>query len=140
MSIEKGKEVTFSYKLKVDGEVVDSSENQGPITYVHGEGKIIPGLASKLEGLTEGEEKNIEVEPAQGYGESDPNAFKEVSKSSLPEKVEPKTGMLLQVKPQEGQNLPVRISEVKDETIVLDLNHPLADKTLNFDVKVESIK
>ncbi len=140
MTIEKGKEVTFSYTLKVDGEVIDSSEKHGPITYTHGQGQIIPGLASNLEGLTEGTEKQVTVPPAQAYGKINTEAFKEVPKSSLPEKVEPKEGMLLQVKTQQGQNVPVKISEVKDETIVLDLNHPLAGKTLDFDVKIESIK
>jgi FKBP-type peptidyl-prolyl cis-trans isomerase SlyD len=107
---------------------------------VHGEGKIIPGLASELEGMKEGQEKTVEVSPEGAYGKEDPEAFKEISKSSLPEGLEPKAGMMLQMQGPEGQPVPVKVAEVKDEAVVLDLNHPLAGKTLNFDIEVISVE
>jgi FKBP-type peptidyl-prolyl cis-trans isomerase 2 len=140
MTIEKGKKVSFDYTLTVDGQVVDSSKEREPLSYVHGEGKIIPGLASELEGMKEGQEKTVEVSPEDAYGKEDPEAFKEISKGSLPEGLEPKTGMMLQMQGPEGQPVPVKVAEVKDEAVVLDLNHPLAGKTLNFDVKVISVE
>jgi FKBP-type peptidyl-prolyl cis-trans isomerase 2 len=140
MTIEKGKKVSFDYTLTVDGQVVDSSKEREPLSYVHGEGKIIPGLASELEGMKEGQEKTVEVSPEDAYGKEDPEAFKEISKGSLPEGLEPKTGMMLQMQGPEGQPVPVKVAEVKDEAVVLDLNHPLAGKTLSFDVKVISVE
>ncbi|MCF7875395.1 MAG: peptidylprolyl isomerase [Candidatus Omnitrophica bacterium] len=140
MAIEKGKKVSFDYTLTVDGQVIDSSKEREPLSYVHGEGKIIPGLASELEGMKEGQEKIVKVSPEDAYGKENPEAFKEVPKSSLPKDLEPKAGMMLQMQGPEGQAVPVKVAEVKDEEVVLDLNHPLAGKTLKFDVKVISVE
>jgi FKBP-type peptidyl-prolyl cis-trans isomerase SlyD len=140
MTIEKGKKVSFDYTLTVDGEVVDSSKERGPLAYTHGEGKIIPGLASELEGMKAGEEAVVKVEPKAAYGEKNPEALKEVPKSSLPKELEPKTGMMLQMQGPQGQAVPVKVTEVKDESVILDLNHPLAGKTLNFDVTIVSVE
>ncbi len=140
MVVEEGKKVSFDYTLTVNDEVVDSSKERGPLTYVHGEGKIIPGLASELEGLEEGSKKTVKVEAKEAYGEVNPDAFKEIPNSSLPQGLEPKPGMMLQMKGPEGQPVPVKVSKIKDESIVLDLNHPLAGETLTFDVEVISVE
>ncbi|MFO8052644.1 MAG: peptidylprolyl isomerase [Candidatus Omnitrophota bacterium] len=140
MTIEKGKKVSFDYTLTVDDQVVDSSKERGPLTYTHGEGKIIPGLASKLKGMEEGQKTTVEVKPEEAYGQKNSEAFKEVPKSSLPKDLEPKVGMMLQMQGPEGQAVPVKVAEVKDEAVVLDLNHPLAGKTLNFDVTIVSVE
>ena len=140
MTIQKGKQVSFDYTLSVDGEVVDSSKEGQPLEYTHGEGKIIIGLEKEMEGLKVGDEKTVEVKPEEAYGVKDPQAFRDVPKSSLPQGLEPKVDMMLQMQGPGGQALPVRISEVKDDKIVLDLNHPLAGKTLMFQVKIVEIK
>lgn len=140
MTIEKGKKVSFDYTLTVDGEVVDSSKERGPLTYVHGEGKIIPGLAEELKGMKAGEKANVKVEPKEAYGQENPEALKEIPKSSLPKDLEPKAGMMLQMQGPQGQPVPVKVAEVKDQSVVLDLNHPLAGKTLNFDVTIVSVE
>lgn len=140
MVIEEGKKVSFDYILTVDGQVVDSSKEREPLSYVHGEGKIIPGLASELEGMKEGQEKSVKVNPEDAYGKKNTESFKEIPKSSLPEGLEPKTGMMLQMQGPQGQAVPVKVAEVKDESVILDLNHPLAGKTLNFDVTVVSVE
>ena len=137
--IEAGKKVKFDYVLTVDGNKVDSSEKTGPLEYVHGEKKIIPGLEKQMQGLKVGDKRNFIVFPEEGYGRIDPEAFKEYPKSSLPPEIEPKVGQVLGVKDQEGNKYPVVISEVKDETIVLNFNHPLAGKTLNFDITIVEI-
>ncbi|MCF7916829.1 MAG: FKBP-type peptidyl-prolyl cis-trans isomerase, partial [Candidatus Omnitrophica bacterium] len=115
MTIEKGKKVSFDYTLTVDGEVVDSSKERGPLTYTHGEGKIIPGLAAELKGMKAGEEATVKLEPKEAYGEKNPDALKEVPKSSLPKELEPKVGMMLQMQGPQGQAVPVKVAEVKDE-------------------------
>ena len=140
MAIENGKKVAFHYTLTVDDEVIQTSEGQQPLSYTHGSGQIIPGLASEIEGMNEGEEKRVIVPAQKAYGEVNPEAFKELPKSSLPEGLIPQKEMMLQVSMQDGQKIPARISEVKEESFVIDLNHPLAGKDLQFDVKVVSIE
>ncbi len=140
MVVEKGRKVSFDYTLTVDGEIVDSSKDKGPFEYTYGEGKIIPGLAEGMKGMHIGEEKTITVPPQEAYGQINPQAFKEIPKSSLPKDVEPKVGMVLGVHTPDGNTIPVRIAEVKKDNVVLDFNHPLAGKTLEFKVKVISIK
>lgn len=140
MVIQDGRRVSFDYTLMVDGEVVDSSEERGPLQYTHGEGRIIPGLSKQLEGLRIGDEKVIEVPPEEAYGPVNQDAFREVPRTSLPADLEPKVGMYLQMQGPEGQILPVKIAEVKESSVVLDLNHPLAGKTLNFHVKIVDIQ
>ncbi len=140
MTIEQGKKVAFDYTLTVDGEVVDSSKDRGPLTYTHGEGKIIPGLAEELKGMKAGEKASVKVGPKEAYGGENPDAFKEIPKSSLPKELEPKAGMMLQMQGPQGQAVPVKVAEVKAESVILDLNHPLAGKTLNFDVTIVSVE
>ena len=140
MAIENGKKVAFHYTLTVDDEVIQTSEGQQPLSYTHGSGQIIPGLASEIEGMNEGEEKRVIVPAQKAYGEVNPEAFKELPKSSLPEGLIPQKKMMLEVSMQDGQKIPARISEVKEESFVIDLNHPLAGKDLQFDVKVVSIE
>jgi peptidylprolyl isomerase len=140
MSIQDGRQVSFDYTLTVDGEVVDSSKEKGPLQYTQGKGQIIPGLAKQMEGLQVGDEKTIVVPPEEAYGSINPEALREISKASLPEGLEPKVGMLLQMQTPAGQVLPVKIVEVKEKSVVLDLNHPLAGKTLTFHVKIVDVK
>jgi FKBP-type peptidyl-prolyl cis-trans isomerase 2 len=140
MTVEKGKEVSINYTLKVDGQVVDTSEGRGPLTYTHGQGQIIPGLSKELEGLKVGDKKDVTVKPEDGYGQANPQAIQEVPKSQLPNNITPETGMNLQVSTPEGRTQVVKITDVKDDVVVIDMNHPLAGKTLNFEVEIMSIK
>ncbi|MDB4349509.1 peptidylprolyl isomerase [Omnitrophica bacterium] len=139
MAIQKGSKVSFDYTLVINGQVFDSSEGKEPFSYTHGEGNIIRGLSRQLEGMSVGEEKQIMVKPQDAYGEIDPTAFKEISKSQLPKDVSLQVNMILEMRTQDDTMIPVRISEIKKEGIVIDLNHPLAGKTLLFQVKIVSI-
>ncbi|PIU40962.1 MAG: peptidylprolyl isomerase [Candidatus Omnitrophica bacterium CG07_land_8_20_14_0_80_42_15] len=138
--VANGKKVSFNYTLTVDNQVVDSSDKNGPVKYTQGEGAIIPALAKELEGLRVGDSKKVTLTPKDAYGEMDPTAFKEVDKSTLPKGIDPKVGMILQAMSKQGTPFPVRIAEVKESTVKLDFNHPLAGKTLNFDIKIISIE
>lgn len=140
MTINEGKTVSFDYTLTVDGEVVDSSKDRGPFQYTHGKGQIIPGLSKQLEGLTAGDEKAIDVPAEEAYGQVNPEAFREIPKTALPTNIEPKVGMLLQMKGEKDQTLTTKVSAVNNDTIMLDLNHPLAGKALTFQVKIVSIE
>jgi len=138
--IAAGKKVTLDYTLTVDKQVLESSKGKKPLEYVAGEGKIIPGLEKALNGMHVKEQKIIVLDPKDAYGEVDPKGFKEFPKTSLPKEVEPKEGMVLQAQAEDGTSFPAVISEVKSDTIVLNFNHPLAGKKLQFDVKILTIK
>jgi len=138
--IKDGKKVAFSYTLTVDGKVVDSSEGREPAQYTHGKGEIIPGLSKQLEGMRVGDQKTIVVPPEEGYGMANPTRLREIARSSLPADIDPKVGMLLEMRTPDGKAFPVRISELKKDTVVIDYNHPLAGKALQFQVKILTIQ
>ncbi len=138
-AIQNGMDVGLEYSLTVEGSVVDSTEGKQPLHYVHGTGKIIPGLEKQLAGMHVGESKEVTVTPEDGYGQVDPAAVVEVDKAKLPPDTVPAVGMILRGVNPDGQMFQARIKEIKDDKVMLDLNHPLAGKTLQFKVKVISI-
>ena len=141
MKIANGSVVGIDYSLHLgDGEVVDTSAPGDPLTYLHGEGQIVPGLEVALEGLSVGDTKQVVVAPAEGYGEHDPRGVQEVPRGAFPPGFDPKVGMELTAEGQNGEPVPFAIREVKPEGIVIDLNHPLAGKTLHFDVTVREVR
>lgn len=132
-------DVGLEYTLTVDGVVVDSTKGQGPWQYIHGHQQMIPGLERQLEGLHVGDEREITVSPAEGYGEVDPSHFVEIPASDLPPDTTPTVGMVLRGVNPDGKNFQARITATKPDTVILDLNHPLAGRTLHFTVKVIAI-
>lgn len=138
-AIKDSMDVGIEYTLTVDGAVVDSTEGKAPFHYIQGQRQMIPGLERQLAGLRVGDTKDVTVAPVDGYGEIDPAAFVEVPKTQLPKDVTPTVGMILRGVNPDGHTFRAKISEMKDASVVLDLNHPLAGKTLNFHVKVVEI-
>lgn len=138
--IQAGSKVSIEYTLTLeDGTVADSNVGKPPLEYEHGAGNIISGLESGLAGLKTGDTKKVEVPPAEGYGDINPKAFQEVPKEKIPESAQA-VGSVLQVETEDGQAVALRIHEIKDSTIIVDFNHPLAGKDLTFDVKVLSVQ
>jgi FKBP-type peptidyl-prolyl cis-trans isomerase 2 len=133
--IANGKKVKFNYVLKVGGQIMDQSK-ESPLEYVHGQGGIIPGLQDGMLGMKQGEKKVICVQPERAYGLVQPEAFVEIPKDRLPEA---RVGMPVGAKSPEGQNYQGYVAEIRPETILIDFNHPLAGKELEFDVEVVSI-
>jgi FKBP-type peptidyl-prolyl cis-trans isomerase SlyD len=135
-TIEQGSTVQLEYTLKDEaGTVLDTNKGAAPLTYTHGERQIIPGLEKQLAGLHTGDEKKIVLKPEDGYGTVDPSAHTEVDKNLLPKEALT-VGSRLMARTATGEERPVTVKEVKDKTVVLDLNHPLAGKTLVFDIRV----
>lgn len=135
-----GKLVKVDYTLTVNKEVIETSSGKAPMQYVAGSNSIIPGLEKALMGMHVGEEKIVNLAPADAYGMSDEKAVKEFPKTSMPKGVELKKGMILQANAPDGTSFPATIKEVKDTTVVLDFNHPLAGKQLEFKVKVVGVE
>jgi FKBP-type peptidyl-prolyl cis-trans isomerase SlyD len=139
MSISEGKEVSIEYTLKLEDQtVVDTNVGDKPLTYIQGSHQIIPGLEKALEGMKVGENKKVTVKPEEGYGSVDPKAFMEADKKLIPAD-SLKVDALLEGQDNDGRTFTARVSEIKEQTVVLDLNHPLAGKTLYFDVKVLNV-
>lgn len=138
--ITKGKQVKLEYTLTVDNEMVETTKDKAPLTYDHGQSMLIVGLEKELEGMKAGEEKRVVVSPEEGYGAVDARLVKEFEKSKFPADMTPVKGMILEMQDPQGQPYPATITEVKETTVMLDFNHPLAGKTLTFDVKVVSIE
>ncbi len=139
-AIENGSMVKIEYTLKDDaGTVLDTNKGKNALAYTQGQRQIIPGLEKALMGMRAGEEKEVTVKPEDGYGKVDPKAEMEVSKEAVPPEAL-KVGAQLQGRSQTGQPFPARVKEVKEKTVVLDMNHPLAGKTLHFDVKILGVE
>ena len=140
LAIQAGSLVAFDYTLTDEsGKVLDTSKGKEPMHYVHGKGQIIPGLEKELAGMTVGSQKKVTVKPEDGYGPVNPQAFQEIPKDKLPPEAL-KVGTVLTATGPQGQHVPVRVHEIKENTVVMDFNHPLAGKTLLFDIKVTEIK
>ena len=140
MTISNGCLVSLEYTLTLDdGTIVDSNVDGEPLTYTHGEGQIIPGLERALDGLASGVEQTVEVAAEDGYGPTQPEAIQEVPLDRIPEGAR-QVGAGLQGETAEGAVVQARVTEVKDETVVVDFNHPLAGKTLHFQVKVLGVE
>lgn len=137
--ITNGSSVSVNYTGRLeDGTIFDTSLHEGrtPLTATLGQGQLIPGFENGLMGMTVGEKKTIEIEPSDAYGEVNEGMIQEVPLSQVPENV--KTGDMLQGQNERGQ-FQVSVKEVKENSVVLDMNHPLAGKKLIFDLEVVSI-
>jgi len=132
--------VTIDYTLTVDGEVLDSSEEEGPLDYLHGHENIISGLEKELAGMQVGESKKVTLAPEDGYGKFDPTAVIELDREEFPEDVPLELGIELEITDHDGEMMYATIVEVGDDTVKLDNNHPLAGKTLQFDVTIKGIR
>lgn len=137
-TVSNGKVISLEYTVKLeDGQPVDTNVGQDPLTYTQGAHQIIRGVEAALEGMAIGQSKQIVVSPTDGYGDRNPNAVQEVPKAKVPQ--EAKVGTVLHGKDASGRAIRPTVSAIKDDTVVLDFNHPLAGKTLHFDLKVVSI-
>ena len=130
--------VNYTGKLS-NGQTFDTSEGKEPIEFVLGQGKLIPGFEKGLIDMKLNEKKTIEIAKDQAYGEVNDNLIQEVNKTELPQDMEPKVGMGLVSKSPDGQEINLMVVEVKEESIVVDGNHPIAGHDLIFDVEVVEI-
>lgn len=139
MGIQNGSKVSIHYAVKVDGVLVDTSKERGPLSYVQGEGQIVPGLEGKLLGMEVGERKSVTVTPEEGYGPREDEAVKRVPRAAFADVEQLQVGSIVQGS-VEGQAFQAVVMAIDASDVTLDLNHPLAGKTLEFDVEVVAIE
>ncbi len=139
-TVQDGQVVTMEYTLRVDGEVIDTSEGHEPIEFIQGVGNIIPGLESALYGMKVGESKDVQVSAKEGYGEEDPAAYVDVPRDQFPDTIPMEVGVALSVQDGNGNPLHATIQEVGEETVQLNFNHPLAGKELHFSVTIAGLR
>jgi len=138
--VKDGMMISMEYTLKSpDGKLIESSKGREPLKYIHGQRMMIPGLEKELTGMKVGGEKHVTVKPEDAYGPMNAKAFEEVPKEKLPPEGL-KVGAMLAAKTPDGRVVPMRVHEIKEKTVVMDMNHPMAGKTLVFDVKIVDIQ
>ncbi len=139
MKIGKNAVVSIDYTLTEGGEVLDTSKGREPLLYIHGSGNIIPGLESSLEGKSAGEHLNVTIPPADAYGELDAEKVMEITREQFAGIPEIQVGMQFSARSDHGEQM-VTVTNVQDDVITVDGNHPLAGKTLNFDVTIVKVR
>ncbi|WP_410472551.1 peptidylprolyl isomerase [Faucicola mancuniensis] len=139
-TIAKDSVVYFNYTLKDDeGNVLDQSQGQ-PLAYLHGYGNIIPGLEKQLLDKKVGDKFTTSIAPEEAYGEYSDEYVQEVPKANFQGVDNIEAGMQFQSQTDDGHVMLVTVRDVQDDIVIVDANHPLAGKTLHFDVEVVEIR
>jgi FKBP-type peptidyl-prolyl cis-trans isomerase SlyD len=138
--IADGVVVKMAYRMIADGLEIESAPAADPLYYLHGSENIVPGLESALEGKTVGDKLTVTLEPSDAYGEREDDAVQEADLADfdLPESVE--VGDEVEVEDAEGDVFTATVTEINDETLVLDFNSPMAGKTITFEVEVLGLR
>jgi peptidylprolyl isomerase len=122
-----------------DGEVFDTSSGREPLEFTMGSGQLIPGFDRAVDGMSPGESKTVEIQAEEAYGPHREEMVLEVDRTQVPPELDPKVGERLEIKQQDGRSVPVTVTAVTDSQVVLDGNHPLAGKTLIFQIELVEI-
>ncbi len=141
MKIESACVVSIQFKLTGDdGTVLDASQNDEPLVYLHGSDNLIPGLENALTGKSKGDRLQVTIEPKDGYGNNDPDLVQTIARDAFGEIEDIQPGMQFQAQNSEGQDQIITVQSIDGDNVVIDGNHPLAGQQLNFDVTVESVR
>jgi FKBP-type peptidyl-prolyl cis-trans isomerase SlyD len=133
--------VTLAYTLYgEDGEVIDRTDDEEPLSYVHGYGQLVPGLERGLEGMSKGDARSVVVQARDAYGEYDSDAVFEVDKSEFPRPAEIAVGDDFVAESDDGEGVSLTVVEVHEDTCLVDTNHPLAGEDLRFEVTVLEVR
>ena len=140
MQVSSDKVVLIHYTLKDDaGQVVDTSDGGEPLAYIQGRGNLVPGLEKALEGQEQGSKVVVSVPPEEGYGKHDAKLIQRVPKRSMQSAGQIKKGMQFQARTEDGIRV-FTVTALVGDMVTLDGNHPLADRTLNFDVEIVDVR
>jgi FKBP-type peptidyl-prolyl cis-trans isomerase 2 len=137
---QNGDKVKVHYHGKLrSGETFDSSTGREPLEFTLGSGQVIKGFDEGVKGMQVGDKKTVEIPVDDAYGPKNEDMLIEFPKNQFPEDMNPEAGMQLMMNNGEGQQFPVNIVEVKEESVILDANHPLAGQDLIFDLELVEI-
>jgi FKBP-type peptidyl-prolyl cis-trans isomerase SlpA len=140
MKVKANDKVRVHYKGSLsDGVMFDSSEGRDPLEFTIGSGQIIPGFENGVIGMQVDESKTLNIPAAEAYGQPKAELILEVPKSQLPPEINPEIGLQLMSQTPDGNQTPLLVTEVKEDTIIVDANHPLAGKDLTFEITLVSI-
>lgn len=138
--VQNGDKVKVHYHGKLrSGETFDSSEGREPLEFTVGGGQVIPGFDQGVMGMQVGDKRTVEIDVTNAYGEKSQEMIIEFPKNQFPPDMNPEVGMQLMMNNGQGQQFPVTVTEVKEESVVLDANHPLAGQDLIFDIELVEI-
>lgn len=130
--------VHYTGKLE-DGTVFDRSDENKPLQFVIGEGKIIPGFEEAVIGMEPGESKTVTIPAEKAYGPHQDKMVMTIDRKAVPENIDPMVDQTLQVRQKDGRTFNVKVTGVSEESVTLDANHPLAGKDLTFDIRLAEI-
>ena len=138
--VKSGDKVKVHYHGKLqNGETFDSSEGKEPLEFTVGGGQVIKGFDDGVMGMQVGDKKTVEIEVSDAYGEKNEDMIIEFPRTQFPEDMKPEPGMQLMMNNGQGQSFPVLVKEVKEDSVLLDANHPLAGEDLIFDIELVEI-
>jgi FKBP-type peptidyl-prolyl cis-trans isomerase SlyD len=141
MTWETNKVVTINYTVKDDeGAVVDQTTKEQPFSFISGQNQILPTLEDNISKMIIGGSQKVVLPPEKAYGEFNEEAVRLVKRSDFPEEMKIEEGQRLMADTGEGRHLPFIIKEIKEDEVTIDFNHPLAGKTLEFDVELMDIR
>lgn len=136
-AIKNGDTITVNYTGKFeDGDVFDSSEGKEPLKFTVGAGQLIKGFDDAVIGMQAGDKKTVTLAPADAYGDHDADMIIDIPKSQIPEDMKLEVGQRLHLRDPQGQPVPAMVAEITEDSIKMDANHPMAGKTLIFDLEV----
>ncbi len=137
---KKGDSVKISFKGKLsDGTVFADTAGGEPLEFTLGEGRIIPGLETAIEGMDQGQSKSVTIPAEQAYGPRRDELIEKVGKDQFPENLDPQVGQRFEIPQQKGNTMVVSVIDVSDDVVTLDGNHPLAGEELTFDVELVEV-
>ena len=141
MQVSSGKVVTLAYDITtLEGEIIESSDLSGPITVMHGQGTLLPGLDRHLEGMSTGEEKSVELPPEDAFGRSSDALTRDIPRAEFPGNGELTAGARFEAGTADGQTVCLVVKAVSDEHVTTAIVHPLADATLNMSMRVIAVR
>lgn len=139
--VQHGDKIKVHYHGKLrSGETFDSSNGREPLEFTVGSGQVIKGFDEGVKGMEVGEKKTVEIPVGEAYGEKQQEMIIEFPKDQFPPDMKPEVGMQLMMSNGSGQQFPVTVAEVREDSVVLDANHPLAGQDLIFDLELVSIE
>lgn len=140
MKVKNNDTIRVHYKgTLTNGELFDSSEGREPLEFQVGSGQVIPGFDTAVVDMEVGQEKSFLIPCDDAYGQRDERLIQEVPQEQLPQDLQPQVGMMLSSTLPNGQQIPVKITNVGESNITIDANHPLAGEDLNFEIKLVEI-